>query len=241
MLGPSVRLLSGFVALLLVTAETSAIAESTRYGVSDDLWDVSQGSVVTGDSGMLSLSFPESIFGYENALNPYPDPYEKYNAIFRYASTGTIHWVEWETPTPITLRSFMLGSNGDGTSDDRRFSRFTLYAANMVSGAFDIKLFELFPANPYGDTVYPANAFPQYDPQPGAIFMFANVTPTTAQQFRAEFVAVTRWAPRVNELDGFDTFFEPIPEPSSLVAILGMGVIALLAFVRKRGRRGAAA
>jgi len=245
-------LLPCMTAALLSAGHSSAMAQLTRYGVTDDLWDVNQGTVVTAHSGMLgppdwhSQFYAESIFGYYNL--DYPSGDGKESAIFGNGVKGTVHWVEWETPAPITLRSFMLGANHDhlpGLAERRGFSRFTLYAADMTTGLFDNKLFELFPANPYRDTVFPPNAFSRYDANRDALFMFANVEPTLARNFRAEFVqfgdiSPSALGPRINELDGFDTFYEPgstiIPEPSSAIIACGLGVIGLMAAGWRRRR-----
>ena len=85
----------------------------------------------------------------------------------------------------------MLSANHDAPPRDASyigFSRFTLYAKDSVTGLFDIKLFELFPSNPYGDTPTPANSILETDADKTLLTIWANVSPTTARDFRAEFV-----------------------------------------------------
>jgi hypothetical protein len=99
-----------------------ALPASGALVSSNDLWDVTQGCVVDASSGCLS-SFPETrMFGGGS------------DTIFRdYMAAGTVHWVEWHTPTPVTIESFNLVASHDGGTRDiryRGFSAFRLYTGD---------------------------------------------------------------------------------------------------------------
>jgi hypothetical protein len=160
--------------------------------------------------------------------------------IFGDAAKGFVHWVEWQTPEVITLRSFVLMAEHDEYGRDanaRGFSRFTLFAEG-TPGNFDVKVFELFPSNPYSTTPTPPNAIIESNSY-GDLFLAANVSPVTSQRFRAEFVQYgdtipSATGPRIRELDGFDTSYA-VPEPSSLIVwgLLGASV-GLVSWRRRR-------
>ena len=107
-----------------------------------------------------------------------------------------VHFVEWRTPTPVTIRSFHLFATGDGSG--REFATFTLKAKSPGAATFDITLFTYSPTHPY--------TFQDYGQ---FLLISSDVRTTTAQEFRAEFVTwagsppITR-GPRILELDGFD-------------------------------------
>jgi len=203
---------------------------------SDDLWDISQGSVVTAHSPVLDwggyyVSDIRNMFGYENV------GYVEYTkTLFGDAPKGFVHWVEWETPEPITLRSFVLISGHDGEGRDanaRGFSRFSLFAEG-TPGNFDIQVYELFPSNPYSTTPAPPNTFIESRSYEW-LELAANVTPVTSQRFRAEFVQYgdsvpSALGPRVHYLDGFDTFHPAVPEPSSFTIFTMLFLIGIFTY-----------
>jgi len=200
---------------------------------SDDLWDISQGAVVTNNSAVLNwggffTSNIDNLFGFTNTR--FVEPTE---TIFGNAPKGFVHWVEWQTPTAITLRSFVMDAGHDGNGRDanaRGFSRFSLYAFNDSANQFE-SIFELFPSNPYNTTVSPSNSIMEF-PSYSTMLLAANVNPTTASRFRAEFVQFgdsisSALGPRIRELDGFDTFRATlVPEPTAASIwglLLGVG------------------
>lgn len=234
-----------FVVFGLLLLGSSAHVQANLLAVTtDDLWDISQGNVVTAHTGVRFGSDITNMFGGTAGS------VEPGNTLFRDGvPTGTVHAVEWQTAAVITLRSFVLFAAHDEPPRDataRGFSRFTLYAFNAMTSAFDIVLFELFPSNPYGDTPAPSGALIETNLNNNQLRLAANVTPTTTDRFRAEFVQFGFFAsnasgPRVMELDGFDTFHAalatvPVPEPTSL-GLLASG-LALLALGRPRKTQG---
>jgi hypothetical protein len=220
-----ITLLTG-VHQCLATPALSTLAPSYN-----DLWDVSQVSVVTSHSGALDwgypfISNPNHAFGATT-----PGVREDSVLIFGDHPQGFVHFVEWKTPKPIRLESFMLQTGHDGHGGDmnyRGFSRFSLFAEG-------VKLFDFFPANPIADSAAPVGAIIETVGD-NVILMLANVTPTTAQHFRAEMVQFGNifhaLGPRIIELDGFGSV---VPEPASaMLAILGCMFIAV-ATIRRTG------
>ena len=144
----------------------------------NDLWDISQGSVVTGTSG---------------AHVPYSDIRDMFGGTFSETEPGRtvfedgepagfVHYVEWQTPTPVTVNSFNLFASGDGPQapfpTQREFAQFVLKAkSNPLATNYDLTLYTLVVTNHPYVFVDPVNA----------ALVAANITPVTAQYFRAEF------------------------------------------------------
>ncbi len=162
---------------------------------SADSWDLNNGILVTDSSPTLGSSDILNIFGgVAGSVEPE-------NTLFAdNLVAGTVHFVEWQTPTPVTISNFKLFAHRDGDTSDRSFNRFTLFAKDLVTGNFET-LSELSSANPYADT--PCNLDP-----PVSLEVSINVPTTTAQEFRAEFEQFASPSspsgPRVLELDGFE-------------------------------------
>ena len=206
-------LLAGLVIIFALSGQANALLMS-----SNDLWDVSQGTIVTESSPVLDGSNIRNMFGdsqgwieagYDVTL--FSDNY--------YA--GYTHYVEWQTITPVTVRSFNLVAGHDGdtiyNANQRGFSKFTLFAE---SGSDWVKLYEYYPTNPYGGgDNYSHWCF---------LELYAVVPEVTAQNFRAEFVQYgdsipSAMGPRIEELDGYATI---IPEPAPLL-LFTLGGLAL--------------
>jgi hypothetical protein len=171
-----------------------------RSGVTDDKWDVSSGSVVVSSSGGSIFTIPEHVFGaFADASNP---EFQGWVGVDGQPS-GYVHFIEWNTPQPVTIRSFKLYAQGDGPRFDnqREMSHFVLKAKSPGSAGFDRILYEFTPQHPY--------RFVENDL---ALLLSANVDEVTTQDFRAEF-----WdrgntgfsAPRIYELDGFSERLPP--------------------------------
>jgi len=194
--------------------------------VYDDLWDVSRGTVITQSSSMDETYSANALFGA-------PGGQESGNVIFQDGySPSYVHFVEWETPTEVTIGAFNLTATMDMPSPDgsnpsyarRSFARMRLYAWD---GTGFVKFFDEAPALPYSPTVGGGNEMP-----------FSVILPTTisASRWRGEFdqqvwtnsyggFDVGNYAPRVVELDGF------VPEPATLSLLIFGG----LAFRRRQG------
>ena len=127
-----------------------------------------------------------------------------------YLPAGTLHWVEWQTAEPVNLQSFQLDMAHDGPPRDVNFrgvETFRLYYRDGSSNL--VKLFEISPANPYGDTVAPPNTTVTTNDAGNLLVLCVNTGAVNAQVFLAEFVQYgppsNASGPRIRELDGFET------------------------------------
>jgi hypothetical protein len=189
--GPRVIELDGFGAPL-----QSEIPQSTN-----DLWDVSKGTVVTSSSGLFGGFHETDAFGSTFSI-------ERGQVVFADGRTnGSTHFLEWKTQTPIRLTNFNLFAAGDGDvyRNEREFASFILKAKLNNSDEFQT-IYTFSPQHPYQ----------LLDPVSAAL-VSTNVTPIDAQHFRAEFV---QWdagrgydGPRVIELDGYGTILQPRISP----------------------------
>lgn len=198
--------------------------------VADDLWDVSQATTVTEHSGSFdrTSSDARNMFGYEMGLSG-----EEKNTVFEgNLPQDTVHWVEWRTPDPISLEHFNLYAYHDTHRPancgcpfrDAKYHgirTFRLFAKD--SGGEWRQLHEYTATNPYfSDDGRPVR-------RPDLLFLHgADITPTRAQEFRAEFVQFgdpselthpDASGPRIVELDGFG---DVVAEPDPVVIVPGM-------------------
>jgi hypothetical protein len=210
---PSFALTTLIVVLVLGCAVALPVTASADVPVYNDLWDISQGTTVTGNSPVLNnaANLIGGAIGIEAGNVLFWDSYP----------AGTVHWVEWQTTAPVTVRRFNLVANHEAITR-RSMNNFALYA---WSGGAWLTLYDQAVALPYGGGPNYAN--------PTILELNALVdNVVSADQFRAEFTqASTEPAakgPRIIELDG-----SPIPEPTTL----GLLTISGLAALRRRRRR----
>jgi hypothetical protein len=110
---------------------------------------------------------------------------------------GTVHWTEWETSTPVTIRSFGLVGFHQPADQwfERSFRMFRLFTWNDAEGKYAAIYSEEIPV-PYGNGYFSS-----------LLYLFRNLdAPVTAQRFKAEFVqngAGPYFGPRVIALYGF--------------------------------------
>lgn len=171
--------------------------EGSTIGRTDDVWDVSQGTVVTRNTPLdAALGEPDSydardMFGGDfGKFAP-----ERYTVIFSDDLTpGFVNFVEWKTRTPVTIRSFRLFA-ADDVDKRRGFAKFRLLAKPPNSTQFSIVIHEFEPTLPF---TYLHDPF---------LLIESDTTTVTASEFRAEFVSRTELpgnqGPRIIELDGF--------------------------------------
>jgi len=149
---------------------------------SDDLWE---GALVTSNTPLLS-SNANGMFGAQN-VSP-----EATSTIFQDGQPdGTVHAVEWETGSPVTLASMALFALHDGINLPNRRFRNLRIQAREIGGAFV--------------TVYNSPILLPYAVDSRELRRCPNVRPIFAQQFRIEVVQEGTHAisgPRVMELDG---------------------------------------
>ena len=128
---------------------------------------------------------------------PRPFPGEQHITLFGdNKPVEFVHFVEWETPEPVTVGRFQLFAGHDMPSQARAFARFTLQVWN---GHFFETIFHDYPSVPYNYA----------DPAQHLLHDQALV-PVTGQRFRAEFMqhgakvtayqGHTTYGPRILEL-----------------------------------------
>ena len=205
-------ILSAFV--LLLSGRQGILADPISY---TDLWDVSQGTVVTDYSVVHPISNIANMFGH-SVFDPRYGEGE--NTLFVDGEpAGFTHWVEWQTASPILINSFNLVASHDGANTDyRAFQSFGLYG--WTGTAWD-PLYSCDVSNPYGggETYTETYQLELYD----------TFSAVTSQKFRAEFVQYSSAGgrvasgPRIHELDGYYDV-QAVPTPTAVVlGLLGLG------------------
>jgi hypothetical protein len=178
---------SHVLSLLAAASIASAMAQS-----SNDLWDISQGTVVTATSGAIPGYTIDAMFGGASELSDW--------AYFSDTQPpGFVHFVEWETPGDVTVGRVQLYAMGDFffgfPNNERDFSHFTLRAKSAGSTTYDMTLIEYDPTHPYTFV----GPFP--------LIIDQNITPVVSHSFRAEFTQYDTGSgvdgPRIVELDAF--------------------------------------
>lgn len=190
------------LALLLSALQLSSL--SAVPTVANDLFDTSRGTRVTADSGMRGGFHRAAIFGGDGSI-------ETGQSVFADdRPPGFIHFVEWETTTPISLNRIHLFASGDEAiyNYQREFASFTLKAKRHAGDTFTTV-----------HTFTPSHPYTFLDNQSLAIIA-ADVGPVEAQYFRAEFVQHSSGGffdgPRIIELDGFGSTLQPqIPQSTN--------------------------
>ncbi len=161
-----------------------------------DLWDISQGTIITTNSPLYPGGDARDIFG-----GTFGSP-EVGKVLFSDSNPGGFtNFVEWKTVAPVTVGSCALFAYGDGPAlaNEREFSRLVLKAKSSAAATnFDLTLYSATEPHPY--VFVDATNF---------ALIVTNIAPVTAQYFRAEFVQYAAGrgfdGSRVMELDGFAT------------------------------------
>lgn len=201
------------IGLIVLLSRFSSFAYYENYGSKSDLWDTSQGTIVTAHSsyrpgGYDSRDVFGGAFGSGIGL-------ETGGVIFTDGQqAGYVHSIEWRTTAPVTLGSFSFYASEDLSPLQRAVARFRLLAKSANSATYDLTLYDYTPQQPYN-----------WVDQSQYLLLTANISAVTAQDFRAEFFDLggSFNGPRIVELDGF----APVPEPTSLILFAaGMLVIA---------------
>lgn len=159
-----------------------------RAQLSDDLWDVSRGVVVTGHSSLdhdagQGVDIRDAFGGAYTKLAA-----ARATVVFDDASPDDFtDWIEWRTPSPVSVSRVMVHLATDVPSGERGVASFQV-------------LSRLGPGNPWvkvaGSNRPPASGH----------FAAGVAKPTLAREFRAEFVRKpipgSRFSgPRIVELD----------------------------------------
>jgi len=187
------------------------LAGSARAVVplTNDLFDVSTGTIITSTSGIGGGTAAGMLGAPVNLGGELDDGY------FSDGNPGGFaNFIEFKTPSPVTIKGLVLWAGDDrssGNTGRRSFSEFKLYGWNGTS--FQLQLDKPITI-PYATQVAVFGALVVNEALP---------TPFTSDKWRAEFIqpAGTTFGPRVIELDGVST-----PEPGSIVTI-SLGLLVL--------------
>jgi hypothetical protein len=184
----SCRYLVAFaMALVSTTATAGTTTKTIEPDTHADRFDIARGAVVTSSSP-VSASLAESMFG---ALSGGPEPHVTF---FADSAPGTIDFVEWTMPSPITLEGFNLRASSDVPTmpDQRAFDHFVLKA--KVEGEY-VTVYETDMTVPYPLV------------QSDSLAISSATTQTVvASSFRVEFrhyLQGNQFGPRIYELDGY--------------------------------------
>ncbi len=112
-------------------------------------------------------------------------------AIFADATIGTTYQVDFQTANPVLLSSYRAVVSDDEPSNNRSISHLTLYGSTDSTFANLTLLSDVSLNTPYGSNYHGA-----------IISIYDQITPTTAQYFRLQFVNGSVAGPRIIELDG---------------------------------------
>ncbi len=187
----------GLVASEVVFAEnrpaTDPRLDNVRPISSTDLWDASNGVEITGSSGELENCSAINLFQEDVTVFEDQQP------------AGAEHWVEWTTPTEVTVKSFNIVAHHDATVDgsdgninQRGFSAFRLFYGN---GDGKWTQFFEYSADPDKDLLYGGGPF---HPESNFLELAFFIDPVTARHFRAVFVQYgDGLGPRIDELDAY--------------------------------------
>lgn len=186
-----------------------ALRAATLYAQTpstNDLWDVARGAAVTAHSPLDAADGSANPFDAANLLGATNGTFlegAQGRVVFTDdAASNHVHFIEFRTAAPVTVRAFRLFAVADDAAPhSREFLTFRLWARESGTARFTRLLYEFSPSHPY---VFLDNA--------SFLLVAANITPVAAQDFRAEFVTDPATpapynGPRVIELDGFGDFF----------------------------------
>ena len=156
---------------------------SALVPVTNDLWDVSQGSTVTATSGVQAPTVATDMFGTTASGG-----LEQGNTLFGDGQpAGFTHSIEWQTAGFVRLEGARVFVENDGGTGIRGFTEMRLFGRLDASETFTLLATFRPGANPY--FISPLKAV-------------VTVETFVGQQFRAEFDQfASSFGPRINELD----------------------------------------
>ncbi len=158
--------------------------------VTDDVWDVSQGIVITEHSEVESDSDIRDVFG--GTFGNRAAAELRGSVDFKRKLQGEQQLIYWRTPEPVTVgrvRLFADGRDGDDVTG-REFISMTIRAKTVGSEVFDVTLDQFIPSHPYEFL------------DEGLILDRKLNRPVTAQEFLVWFGHGSRGT-RIMELDAF--------------------------------------
>lgn len=189
------RIVSSALLSALLTAGAGAqvipITQSTT-----DVFDVSQGSIVTGSSGVAGMSVITAAFGASGGDEP------GNVLMLDLQAQPFVHWIEWELPAPTRIGFINLFAADDGATSRRSFDAARLFYWNAGAGAW-VQVVSYVPPHPY------VHQFPQTQMLAQGYFPAL----PAASRYRAEFdqwqfvpaeggFIAAYYGPRIMEIDG---------------------------------------
>lgn len=205
-------------AVYSVPGSTAIVTPGGYSAVTTDLFDLNQGLTVLSDSGYTYAGAgPANMFGGLGGV--YGDAN---NTLFRDGSAaGTVHFVIFSLPSPVTVGSIKMGFSQDGSLTRRGAAGYSLFGLQSPTDTGLVLSQATFADDyiaAYGNgNIAVEDTFPAFT---GTYFRF-NVVQRSDP-----------FGPRVQELDGFAA---AVPEPSAF-AIVFAGVGAAGAMLRRRNR-----
>jgi hypothetical protein len=196
--------------IVVNTSETTKPIQLELTLDATDLWEYTNLKSISGSAvinwGANAQSDLRNMFGY---ISP---GLERGVTLFADGSpAGTMHFVEWETKDPVTIKSFQLAAShdrgpvGPSAPDEERDARhrgFSHVRLQYWDGGGWQTFYETATSNPYGQGDHG-----------NYLVIKQNVPEFTAGRFRAEFTQYgdhlkSAAGPRIIELDGYGSPIE---------------------------------
>ena len=214
---------SAFLLFLAAISNAAPIVSSGGGdGVMDDIFDISQSTLVLGSSTLLQCcggSFAENSFGGFGGVEPPHTLFSDGPAV------GSIDFINLRTANPIALTGYnaVLADDSDDPANPGNPNRGSSSFSLFVSPDDTFTSLTLI-----SNTTLPSSYSTNFGTN--AILIADTFAPVTGQFFRVEITRTTAGGPRIREVDGVGTV---VPEPN-LFALLSMGVAGLSGRFRKR-------
>ena len=205
-----------------ITHAAPIVSSGGGDGVTSDIFDMSQSSVVLGSSTLLQCcggSFAENSFGGFGGVEPPHTLFSDGPAV------GSLDFINFRTADLIALTGYnaVLADDSDDPANPGNPNRGSSSFSLFVSPDDTFTSLTLL-----SNTTLPSSYSSQFGTN--AILITDTFAPVTGQFFRVEITRTTAGGPRIREIDGVG---EVVPEPN-VFALLGVGVAGLIGRFHKR-------
>lgn len=217
----SVSLLAMAVA---VAVAGTVLADANPNTSSADVFDSTRGTTIVSTD---AIADPINVFRTSGG-------FEDGHALMRNGGIGSVSFINFRTPQPVTLTAVRMfaGSDGAANGNRRAMNRFRLLVDENNDGTYEAAVVDRSVNVDYSQI--PGDADPS---QNGFDLTVPLAAPTTASNWRLEVTQGTNLQPfegaRVIELDGIGFVSNPVPGSSTwaqialLLGLLGAGLFAL--------------